>query len=259
MTFITLTTDWGNDDFYIGAVKGLLYSKCQGVQVVDITHKIENYKYTQAAFVLKNTFAHFPKGTIHLIGINSDLNNQQPPICILAQGHYFIGAANGIFNTLFSSNPEKVIVLNETPTLKNSSFPELTLFAEAAAHIINGGQLSEIGTELKGKYRLVEYMPAYEDDSITGSVIYIDSYQNIITNISKELFHQIGKNRKFTITVKKETYSVQRLSHNYSEVESGDLLALFNSLDLLEMAIRNGKMAELIDVKLNSPVTVKFR
>lgn len=259
MTIVTLTTDWANDDFYIGAVKGLLYSKCPDIKVIDITHKIESYKYTQAAFVLRNAFQHFPDGTIHLLAINSDVSDDQPPICMKIKNQYFIGTGTGIFSLMFSEQPELMIKLEENGILKNSSFPELTLYAEAAAFLANGGDASKLGPALDQTHRHVQFRPAIDDNMITGNVIYIDSYQNIITNITRELFEQIGKNRKYTISVKSDTYSVQRLSSNYSEVDVGEILGLFNSLGLLEMAIRNGKLAELIDVKFNSPVTIKFR
>jgi S-adenosylmethionine hydrolase len=259
MTIITLTTDWANDDFYIGALKGFLYSKCPDARVIDITHKIETYKYTQAAFVLRNTYQHYPDGTIHLLAINSDVSDTQAPICMKIKNQYFIGTGTGIFSLMFSEQPDLMIRLEENEHMKNSSFPELTIYAEAAAFIANGGLASDLGPALEQNYRHVQFMPAIDENMITGNVIYIDSFQNIITNITRELFEQIGKNRKFSISVKSESYTVQHLSTNYSQVDVGELLGLFNSLGLLELAIRNGKLAELIDIKFNSPVTIKFR
>lgn len=259
MSIITLTTDWHNDDFYTGAIKGLLYSKCPGVNVIDITHKIESYKYTQAAFVLRNAFSFYPNGTIHIVGINSDPTEAHPPICLRIKGQYFIGTASGIFSLMFSETPDKIIKIEENEAIKLSSFPELTMFAEAASFLINGGSMDDLGPELQNKSTHVQFMPAIDEDDITGNVIYIDSYQNIITNISQSLFQQVGKNRNYIITVKSDSYSVNNLSKNYSEVEVGEMLALFNSLDLLEIAMRNGRIAELIDIKINSPVTIKFK
>jgi len=259
MSIVTLTTDWHNDDFYIGAIKGLLYSKCPGVNVIDITHKIESFKYAQAAFVLRNAFSFYPKGTIHIVGINSDPTNDHPPICLKKNGQYFLGTASGIFSLMFTEKPDKIVKIKETENIKLSSFPELTLFAEAASFLLNGGEMEQLGSEMPSHYRHVQFMPAIDENDITGNVIYIDSYQNIITNISNDLFNQVGKNRNFVITVKSESYSVNTLSKNYSEVDVGDMLALFNSLGLLEIALRNGRMAELIDIKINSPVTIKFK
>lgn len=259
MTIVTLTTDWQNDDFYGGAIKGLLYSQCENVQVVDITHKIENYKYTQAAFVLRNAFVHFPIGTIHIIGINSYPTQEHPPVCVKIKGHYFLGTASGIFSLMFTEAPELIIKITETEELVKSSFSELSLFAKAAALIANGTDVNELGEKLEGKYRHVQFRPAIDENDISGSVIYIDSYSNVITNISKELFEQVGKGRSFTLSIKSDSYSISKLSKGYHEVEVGEMLALFNSLNLIEIAMRNAQLTDLLDIRINSPVTIKFR
>lgn len=259
MSIVTLTTDWQNDDFYTGAIKGLLYSKCSGVNVIDITHKIESFKYTQAAFVLRNAFSFYPEGTIHIVGINSDPTDKQPPICLMKNGQYFLGTASGIFGLIFSEKPDLIVKIEENNTIKASSFSELTIFAETACFLLNGGSITDLGPELPNQYRHVQYMPAFDDNDITGSVIYIDSYQNIITNINLELFEQVRKGRKYSIAVKSDVYRIDNLSKNYTEVDVGDILGLFNSLNLLEIAMRNARIAELLDIKINSPVTIKFK
>ncbi|MBI9069525.1 MAG: SAM-dependent chlorinase/fluorinase [Salinivirgaceae bacterium] len=259
MAIITLTSDWQNDDFYIGAIKGLIYSKCKDVRVIDITHKIDSFKYTQAAFVLKNVYAYYPEGTIHIVGINSDPTEEQPAICLKIKKQYFIGSSNGIFSLMFSEKPDEIVKIKESDIIKKSSFPELSMFAETAAILANGGTLSDIGEAYTGNSRHTQFMPVIDEGFITGNVIYVDSYQNIITNISSDIFSQVGKNRNFIITVKSDSYSIKKLSVGYSEVEIGEMLALFNSLDLLEIAMRNGRVAELLDIKVNSPVTIKFK
>jgi len=258
MRFITLISDWNNDDFYIAAVKGLLYSKCNDIMVADITHKIESYKYTQAAFVLKHAFTHFPTGTIHIVALNSEVGDKQPVICLKYQGHYFIGTNNGIFSLMFPDQPEEIIQITESEDEKPSTFPELTLFAEAAASIINNGDTAQLGPKINARLRNILMMPTIDDQMITGNVVYIDSYQNLFTNITRELFVKEQRNRKFSITVKSDAYRITKISNNYGEVEIGEVLAIFNSLGLLEIAMRNARMAELIDVRINSPVIVKF-
>lgn len=259
MSIITLTTDWHNDDFYTGAMKGLLYSKCPQVNIVDITHKIDSFKYTQAAFVLRNAFTFYPKGTIHIVGINSDPTDKHPPICLKIQDHIFIGTASGIFSLMFDEKPEIIVKIEERGEIKRSSFPELTIFAEAASFILNGGKIEDLGPVLPDQYRHIQLMPAFDENDITGSVIYIDSYQNIITNISKKLFDRIRNNRNFVIMVKSSTFSINTISDTYSDVDPGDLLAIFNSLGLLEIAQRNGRFAEHNDININSPVIIKFK
>lgn len=258
MQIITLISDWHNDDFYTASVKGLLYSKCANVRVVDISHKIDTFKYTQAAFVLRNAFLHFPEGTIHIVGINSNPDEAHPPICLKIKGHYFLGVASGIFSLMFSEKPEKVVQIEESGDIKRSTFSELTLFSQAAIALVNGKSIDDLGPELPGKYRHVQFLPAIDDNFITGSMIYIDSYQNAFTNITRELFNSVGKNRKFVISFKSDSFSTTKISNGYDDVESGEILAIFNSLDLLEIAQRDGKLAELFGIQLNSPITVRF-
>lgn len=259
MSIITLTTDWQNDDFYIGAVKGLIYASCPNVQVVDITHKIEGFKYAHAAFILRNAYRYFPAGTIHLVGVNSEVTENQRPLCIFIDGQYFIGAGQGLFATLFTTRPNKVIELAEVNGMQNSTFPELTWFARAACLVANEADILQMGTDMTSRYRNLNIIPIIEENMIVGRVIYIDSFDNLVTNISKELFTEVIGSRRFIITVKSETYNIYRVVENYSLVDGGDLLALFNSLDLLEIAQRNGRLAEMTGAKIDSPVTVKFR
>lgn len=258
MRLITLISDWHNDDFYTAAIKGSLYSKCSDIKVIDISHKIETFKYTQAAFVLRNAFLHFPEGTIHIVGINSDPDEKHPPICLKMKGHYFLGAASGIFSLMFSDQPEKVVQIKENEDIKLSTFPELTLYTQAAIALLNGKSIEDLGPELPGQYTHVQFMPAFDEGFITGSMIYFDSFQNSFTNITKKLFDEVGKGRPFVISFKSASYNISKISTSYNDVESGEIMALFNSLDLLEIAQRNGRLAELFDIRLNSPITIKF-
>jgi S-adenosyl-L-methionine hydrolase (adenosine-forming) len=259
MSIITLTTDWQNDDFYIGAVKGFIYTNCPDARVVDITHRIEGFKYAHAAFILGNIYRCFPAGTIHIIGVNSEVTENQSPLCIFIDGQYFIGSGQGLFGTLFTTKPERVIELTETNGLYNSTFPELTIFTRAACLINNGLPIDELGHDITTRYRNLNIGPIVEENMIIGRVVYVDSFDNLVTNINRQLFTQTVGNRKFVVTVKSDTYNIYRIVNNYSQVDGGDLLALFNSLDLLEIAQRNGRFAEMTGAKIDSPVTVKFR
>jgi S-adenosylmethionine hydrolase len=258
MTIITLTTDWHNDDFYTGAIKGLLYGKCPDVKVIDITHKIDTFKYTQAAFILRNVYKYYPPGTIHIVGIQSNINENQHPVCIKTDNQYFIGSSGGIFSLIFDKKPDIVIKINETDTIKRSTFPELTIFAETAAMIANGTDIKQLGSKFTEMTRFMQIMPAVDKGVITGQIIYIDSYKNVITNISEQLFYDLKQDKKFVMAVKSDSYKVNKISIGYSDVERGEILALFNSAGLLEFAMRDGKIAELADIQINTPVIVKY-
>ncbi len=259
MAIVTLISDWQNDDFYVSAIKGHLYNHCPGVNVVDITHRIEPFKYMQAAFVLKNAFTHFPKGTIHLVCVNAEPTADYPPVALFIDGHYFVGAANGMFGLMFDKTPDTAIRLETNHLLTDSAFPELTLYARAAAFIANGGPITELGPPLTGRQHFIQMMPPYSDNDISGAVIHIDSYRNLITNVHKSLFDSVGKNRNFKIAIKSDQYVINTISQKYSDVDLSDLLAVFNSLGLLELAMRNARMADLLNIKLNATVTIVFK
>ena len=257
MAIITLTTDWRNDDFYVGAIKGRIFSRCPETNIVDITHKIEGYKSAHAAFILKGTYPYFPEGTIHLLCTNGEITPARLPVCICNKGHIFIGADASAFRVLFDEKPDKVIVLDPNQ-FRISTFPELSIFTEAACMLANGVKPDDLGTDITDDYSVLNLSPTCTANSITGNVIYIDSYKNIITDISREQFDNIYNDRKFEIVVKNETYKITRISKTYSEVRTGELLALFNSLGLLEIAMRDAYLASLANIECNTPVLVKF-
>lgn len=259
MPIITLTTDWQSDDFYVGTIKGHIYSNCPNATIVDITHKVEGFKSAHSAFILRGTYPHFPAGTIHLLCTNSEVTPSNFPMCFLHKGQYFIGADSRAFKILFGERPEKAIALSNDNGLTLSTFPELTIFAQTACLLANGMPLENLGIDITDDYNVLTLLPSTSQDSISGSVVYIDSYKNVITDISKELFRSVGNKRKYEITIKNEMYKIEHISNNYSDVKAGELLAIFNSLGLLEIAMRNAHFAEHANIDVNSSVLIKFK
>ncbi|MFW6364774.1 MAG: SAM hydrolase/SAM-dependent halogenase family protein, partial [Bacteroidota bacterium] len=157
MTTITLTTDWIKDDFYIGALKGKLLSLCKNVNIVDITHKIKPFNLPQAAFIIRNSYSHFPPGTIHLIGVKSVPPKGYDYLLVEKDNQYFIGADNGIFGLLFNDDPDKIIKLSSSAGYH--SFPALSVFAETAAALVSGKSHESLGKETPGIYKRVPLRP----------------------------------------------------------------------------------------------------
>ncbi|MDX9697561.1 MAG: SAM-dependent chlorinase/fluorinase [Bacteroidales bacterium] len=256
MSIITLTTDWNKNDYYIGAVKGAIYSSCNNVSVVDISHQVKPFNIFQAAFILKNCYANFPEGTVHLIGVKSDFSENHKHMIVRYNGHYFISTNNGIFSLLFDESAIEIYVI-ETP--QPNSFPELTVFVPAASKILNGESPESVGTKTDIKVRPVQLEATKEESVIIGSVLYIDSYQNVITNITIDLFKEVGKGRPFKIYVQSNRNVISKINQTYQEASPGELLALFNSINLLEIAINGGNAAELLGLDLNSTVRINFK
>jgi S-adenosyl-L-methionine hydrolase (adenosine-forming) len=259
MQVVTLTTDWKKDDFYTGAIKGSVLSSCKDVRIVTISNQIRTFSVAEAAFVVRNSYLHFPDGTIHIIAVGSDIAPDGDMLAAKMNGHYFLTADNGILGLLGDPVSSEVVRLTPEDITKAKSFPALSCFSRAACRIINGEQLGALGETTDNFKKQIPLRATLENNTITGAVIYIDSFGNAITNISRELFDRVGKYRQFTIYVQSKHYKINRLNSFYSETSAGDMLALFNSVHLLEIAIRNGSAKDLLNLNTDSTVRVEFK
>ena len=275
MPIVTLITDFGNKDYAVAAVKGALLSTVQNPQLIDISHQIEPYNVTQAAYVLKNAYKTFPKGSIHIIGVESEKTPENKHLAMLFDGHYFIGADNGIFSIIKGViKADKIVAIN-IHDQSAIAFPVLDAFIKVAAHLSRSGDLDIIGKTANQIRELVELRPVINltGDQIVGSVIYVDNYGNVITNITRQLFNEIGKSRGFIIFARNvkfrkvyETYS-DAIDFNIPKEkrdEDGKKIALFNDANHLELAIYKsnpqsvGSAYSLFGLEYRDSVTVKF-
>lgn len=275
MPILTLTTDFGEKDHYVGAVKGAIYSELENIRIVDISHSISPFHATEAAYIIQNAYSSFPAGTIHIIGIDSELNPENKHIAVKLDGHYFICANNGIISMLASEiNPEKIVEINIHDRVE-SNFPVLDVFVKVACHIARGGTLEVIGKTISEVKQLTSIKPVInpEGNQLMGSVIYIDNYGNVISNITKAIFDTVGKGRDFKITAR--TASFSKIYNGYSEAinfdlpaekreEDGKKLATWNSSNYLELAIYKsnpktvGSASSLFGLEYWDTITVNF-
>jgi len=256
MAIVTLTSDWNNDDYYAASVQGKILSRHPGTVFVLVTNKIPAFNISLAAFQLRNAVPNFPAGTIHLIAVNNASEERFPFVAVKINNQFFIGYDNGIFGLIADEEPREAVLLKYDYA---GTFPELSVFAQAAGDLIDSGKINSLGTKHEKLYRQIAMLPAIDESVITGSIIYIDSYRNAFTNINRELFERIGKGRPFELLIQSNHYRINRINNWYSETTSGEILALFNSLGLLEIAINGGNAADLLNLSLNSSVRIKFK
>lgn len=253
MAIITLTTDLGLKDYYVSAVKGTILSLLPNASIVDISHQVPTYNIQDAAFILKNAYPHFPKGSIHILGIKAENSKQAGHVVVESDGHFFIGADNGTFSLLLEKVIDRIIELPKN----NSTFPTRDVFAPAAIALAQGQAPDTLGTAKQGLVERMPFRAASMGDMIRGSVIYIDSYGNVMVNISRRLFEEVGKNRPFVIEFAR--YEIQKLSGNYGDVPEGEILALFNAADQLEIAMNNDRANSMLNLKLNDTISIRFQ
>jgi len=257
MAIITLTTDLGDKDIYQAALKGSILKLLPSVNIVDITNSVSAFDVQQAAFILKNSFYYFPDNTVHLIGIDTVYSGETKYLAIKYNNHFFVGADNGIFSLMFNGEPEAIVEINIMQDLKFLHFPLADIFVKAACHLASGGKISEIGIPVNAVEKKMNLQPVIEKSQVKGSVIYIDSFQNVITNITKDLFNRVQQSRRFTLSFKRNE-TINHLSWHYNEVPEGEKLCLFGISDHLEIAINKGNASGLLGLNLGDSVVIDF-
>ncbi len=258
MGVITLTTDLGYRDFYQAALKGSIISLLPKVRLVDITHEIPSFDIQSAAFVLQNAYHYFPKGTVHLIGIDTVFQKDCRYIAMKYNNHYFVGADNGIFSIILGGDKaDQLIEIEFTQDLRFLHFPLADVLAKAACHIAKGEEIAALGSPIDNPLQKVTLQPIIENNVIKGHVSYIDSFGNVISNISKELFNKIQKGREFVLHFKRNE-TIDRMSWHYNEVSEGEKLCLFGISNYLEIAINKGNASTLLGLHPDETIIVEF-
>ena len=255
MPIVTLTTDFGLKDHFVASLKGALHATIEGVTICDISHLISPFDIQQAAFTLGHSWHRFPEGTIHLVGVGPAPSTRFNHVAFRMNGHYFIGANNGLFSLLSNERPDEIVEICPAGA-EPTAFPALDVYVPFAAGIAAGLSLASIGTPIESLAELIRPRHFPEDDVIKGNVVYIDSFGNLITDITEKEFERVGQNRPFAIELIGD--EINTISRRYSDVDEGDKLALFNSEGILEIAINQGKANQLLNLRLNAVIRIVF-
>lgn len=251
---LTLTTDWAQNDYYTGVLRGKLISLCPELNIIELSNQIPLFNLNHAAFVLRHSFKFFPEGTIHLVLVNSENSAKKRMLAFEHLKHFFVIPDNGIIGLIFKELPANVFPF---PFLSTGSFSSLEASAQAIEKFYNQKPFTGLPEAVDFDQK-IPLRATIEDSVIIGGIIYIDSYYNLITNVSKDLFDRVGMGRKFEIFVQSHYHKVDKIVSSYDEVEEGELLALFNSAGLLEIAINNGFAAQLLNIVVGGSIRIKF-
>jgi len=256
MPIITLTSDWGLKDHYLAVVKGTILNRIPNATVVDISHDIPPFNLKQASFIIKNAYHHFPAGTIHIIALNTIATDGSPHVVVANDGQYFIGADSGIFSLIFDHFPDAIVELNMEIAGDRPTFTTPDLFVEAAIHLAQGKKIDKLGDTRSEWFQQLLFKPAVSGNIMKGIVIYIDNYENVITNITQKIFDETRNGRRFTIEFR--GHEIHEISNSYLDVNPSEILALFGSTGHLEVAITQGNASSLLGLRPDDPVSIHF-
>ena len=254
MALITFTSDFGYNDHYVAAVKARMLSQEPQATIVDVSHAIEPYNIAHAEYVLGAVYGEFPAGTVHLVAVDTHGSKQGKFHAARYKGHYFLLADNGLLSLLTEGQPEAVVELKTDRPLM--PFPAKDLLAQAAVYLAKGGDMEVLGEQTRNFRQLLNRQLRLNDHSITGHVIHVDRYGNLITNITADSVETIAHGRTFTIHFGRET--VGRIFPNYNQVDDGDCCCIFNSRGQLCIGINKGHAADLLGLGFDSQVDVRF-
>ena len=272
MKVITLTTDMGLHDHYVASLKGTILCSLEDVKIVDISHSVRPFDIAEAAYHLRSCFRDFPKGTVHVIGVDSEpiINfsgtDGSFPAVLFFEGYYFISCDNGFFGAFLGENrPESFWRIEDVLSNKKLfTFPTKNVLLAAALSILNNEDPTTFAVPSTSYKSALIPTAITETNLIKGYVIHIDNYGNAITNISRSLFDLYGEETPFVVYFKKKDYYIDVISPAYNEVPQGEKVAIFNANDLLEIAINRGANGstggaeQLFGLRVNDMIRVEF-
>ncbi len=275
MSIITLTTDYGNKDYSVSELKAKIYNEISDVRIVDVSHNISPFNLTEAAYIIKSAYRHFPEGSIHIIGVESDLTPENAHIAMKFDNNYFIGADNGVFSMIIDDFKADSIVEINIHKNYNNAISANDVFVKIATHLSRDGKLEVIGKPIDSIKEIKDIKPVISNDNnqILGSVIYIDNYGNVVTNITEKIFNDVSKSRPFNIYARNVKFD--KIFNNYSDAidytipkekreEDGKKIALFNSLGYLELSIYKsnpatvGSASTLFGLNYRDQISIHF-
>jgi S-adenosyl-L-methionine hydrolase (adenosine-forming) len=258
MPIITLTTDFGASDHFAGAMKGVILGIAPKARIVDISHEITPYQILEAAFVIAQTWRHFPKKTVHVVVVDPGVGTSRLPIAVQAEGHFFLAPDNGVLSMILDSPHAARAISNPKFIAKHISqtFHGRDIFAPAAAHLANGAAFSRLGKPVKDPVRLPQLKPrriARHDWS--GIVLKTDRFGNLITNFHIDEFAEV-KHRAFELRAGLER--IHRLVSTFADAAPREFVAIVGSSGYLEIAMNQASAAQRLGSGSGSPLQLEI-
>lgn len=262
---ITLTTDFGLSDSYVGIMKGVIMGLAPDARVIDITHDVSPQNIHQAAYMVQTFYGYYPPGTIHIVVVDPNVGSERQAIALQTPEALFVAPDNGVLTYVWRDALERwgaaacaVVKLSEPRfwlTQISSTFHGRDIFAPVAAHLARGVAVAALGPRLDELTEAPLEQPAPgRSGGLVGRIIHIDHFGNCITNITPRHLEQAGLGAGMTLEIIDQR--IAGLHRTYAEVQLGDLVALIGSNGRLELAVRNGNAAQTLGVGIGDTVRV---
>ena len=256
---VTITSDWGIKDYYLAVVKGQLLSYCPEAVLVDISHSIQPFNISEAAFVLKNSFLHFPKNTWHIIEVSTDKPSDAPYLIVSHREHFFVGRDDGVFSLILGDDkPDEIFEINDPP---ETLFPMRDIYIPVLAQLFQGVDIHKITHPASSIRKKIPYMPTIFGNIVKGQVVYVDNYENIFTNIHRSIFDKARQDAShFFLYIggsNNKRNEKLKISNNFQKSKDGDAVIFFVN-DYLVIAIKHGNAAGLLGGNEGEIVIIEF-
>jgi hypothetical protein len=250
---ITLLTDFGTKDPYVGIMKGVILTTNPDVRIVDITHEVDPQDVREGAFLIEEYYRYFEKGTIHVAVVDPTVGSDRKPIVFSKDGYFFIGPDNGLF-TLLCDDATRIFAIEKKRYMRkevSSTFHGRDIFAPAAAYLSSGVHPSMFGSVVQDPVRLPDLLPTVKDNVLHGEIVRFDRFGNAITNISGTVIQDFADGRPITSTLRDMPFST--IHESYYE---GEVVSLIGSAGYLEFGLFMGSLREKMGLCKGDPVTI---
>jgi S-adenosylmethionine hydrolase len=256
-TIITLTTDFGLADPFVGIMKGVILGIAPGAQIIDVSHDIRSYDILEAAFIIDSSYRYFPAGTIHVIVVDPGVGSARRPMAAAAKEHIFVAPDNGVLSCILDGDamtpaPSAYWIKNQSLFLNavSKTFHGRDIFAPVAAHLALGASIDSVGPRIVDFVKRALPKPRPQGNKLVGTALRIDKFGNIITNLKRS---HLGKD--FVIRV--AGLSITRFCATFSEAEPGEFFALEGSTGYIELALNQASAANRLNVSLGAEIELE--
>ena len=243
---ITITTDFGSDNWFVGTMKGVIKGINPGAEIIDVCHNVRRFNIREAAFTLLNAYSYFPKGTVHLVVVDPGVGSQRLGIAVKTANYFFVAPDNGALSYVMEREKSVEAVSLENPRYMledvSKTFHGRDVFSPAAAHLSLDVEIKEFGPEVKKPVMLEKSTPGQlGPHEMVGHIIYIDHFGNCITDVNHRHLKELNRDEiPKRVKIKIRNKQIRRISNTYSDGKEGELICLFGSSGYLELSINKG-------------------